>query len=184
MNTNIEIKNLFLKEIKEQPLEVINVSYLCEKLSIQRQTFYYYYRDIYDLVDSILYSYKDEFSVIDYDSIFLRKVIDFCFDNIEFFEHCLKSSLNTLIEDFLFDLLLNNLMYRIDLLDIKEQMSNDEILEIAELYTTSIVKLFENKILNRPTINRELFFNRVDTYISLNTLRMVCNNIIENRRRI
>ncbi len=47
------IQETFLKLAKKIPLEEIDVSKLCSVLKITRQTFYYHYKNIYDLVLSI-----------------------------------------------------------------------------------------------------------------------------------
>lgn len=59
-NTEDKIKTLFIKKLKTTPLEEINVLSLTKELNIKRQTFYYHYQDIYDLIVSIFYSEKIE----------------------------------------------------------------------------------------------------------------------------
>ncbi|MGX7030178.1 TetR/AcrR family transcriptional regulator C-terminal domain-containing protein [Vagococcus zengguangii] len=64
-----------LKEmIKTRPLEKITVTDLAEKCQVNRQTFYYHFRDIYELVDWII---EEDFlnkieQVIEYDSLSQR----------------------------------------------------------------------------------------------------------------
>ena len=59
-NLTTEIKRVFLKLIYTKPIETINVSSICDELEIKRQTFYYHYRDIFELVDSIFEDYTNE----------------------------------------------------------------------------------------------------------------------------
>ncbi len=52
-----------LKLIKEMPLDEINVILLCESVKSNRQTFYYHFRDISDVVESIFLKEKASFSM-------------------------------------------------------------------------------------------------------------------------
>ncbi len=47
------IQDTFIKLARKIPLEEIDVSKLCNVLKITRQTFYYHYKNIYDLILSI-----------------------------------------------------------------------------------------------------------------------------------
>ena len=46
------------KLLKEKPLDEINVVMLCDAIKSNRQTFYYHFRDISDVVESILLKEK------------------------------------------------------------------------------------------------------------------------------
>ncbi len=61
----IEAKFQFglLKLIKEMPLDEINVVLLCEHVKSNRQTFYYHFRDISDVVESIFLKDKQTFNL-------------------------------------------------------------------------------------------------------------------------
>lgn len=41
------------KKLKEKPLEKITISDICEECEVNRQTFYYHFQDIYDLIEWI-----------------------------------------------------------------------------------------------------------------------------------
>ena len=60
MKNEAEIKKVFLKLIYSKPIETINVSSICDELNIKRQTFYYHYRDIFELVESIFEDYTND----------------------------------------------------------------------------------------------------------------------------
>ena len=57
--TKKEIRATFLKLLEEKPLSKITVKNLVESCGINRNTFYYYYRDIYDLIDDIFNTEAD-----------------------------------------------------------------------------------------------------------------------------
>ena len=52
-----------LKLVKEMPLDEINVVLLCEHVKSNRQTFYYHFRDISDVVESIFLKEKNSFTL-------------------------------------------------------------------------------------------------------------------------
>lgn len=51
--TKKEIVSTFFQLLEQKPLSKITVKNIVEECGINRNTFYYYYRDIYDLVDDI-----------------------------------------------------------------------------------------------------------------------------------
>ena len=53
MTTEARFKLALREMMLTKPLSDINVTTLCEKLNCHRQTFYYHYQDIYDLLASI-----------------------------------------------------------------------------------------------------------------------------------
>ena len=50
MITEAKFKYALKDMMKTMPLEDINVTALCNKIGCHRQTFYYHYQDIYDLI--------------------------------------------------------------------------------------------------------------------------------------
>ena len=54
-NTETKIQNTFIDLLKKEPIEKITVLSICDILKIKRQTFYYHYQSIYDLILSIFY---------------------------------------------------------------------------------------------------------------------------------
>lgn len=65
-----------LKLIKEMPLDEINVVLLCDTVKSNRQTFYYHFRDISDVVESIFLKEKTSFHMKfkDFDSVIKQLV--------------------------------------------------------------------------------------------------------------
>lgn len=51
--TKNEIKRIFMKQLNEQPLEGISVKDLVNECGISRNTFYYHYHDIYEVLHEI-----------------------------------------------------------------------------------------------------------------------------------
>lgn len=61
-----KIQNKFIELLKDREISDIDVSLICNELKITRQSFYYHYKNIYDLVFSI---YINKEIRIDYSSL-------------------------------------------------------------------------------------------------------------------
>lgn len=54
-STERRIQNKFLELLEYTPIENITVVLICKELNIKRQTFYYHFQSIYDVIYSIFY---------------------------------------------------------------------------------------------------------------------------------
>lgn len=81
--TKLAIVNTFIQLLQTQPIEKITVTTIAEKCGINRQTFYYHFSDIYELLEYMLNSELKDFSEIGCDSddddwrLALRKKFDY-----------------------------------------------------------------------------------------------------------
>lgn len=55
MTAKEALKHVFWELLKELPLNQITVILLCEKANVNRQTFYYYYQNVVDLLKEVLF---------------------------------------------------------------------------------------------------------------------------------
>ena len=103
MITEAKFKYALKDMLKTTPLEEINVTALCSKIGCHRQTFYYHYQDIYDLIAAILLnedipaldSAKDAKTAMHGLLIYIR-------DNFAFFRATYNSAARDLTDDFIF----------------------------------------------------------------------------------
>ena len=103
MITEAKFKYALKSMMETMPLEEINVTALCEKCKCHRQTFYYHYQDIYDLIAAIflnedlssLNNAKDEKKSI---SAFLT----YAKGNFSFLRSTYNSAGRDLTDDFVF----------------------------------------------------------------------------------
>lgn len=91
------------KLIKEKPLDEINVVMLCERCDSNRQTFYYHFRDISDVVESIFLKAKVGYAkkLLDYESI-LKEMINYLNANYNFVSAINKSYSQEKLYSFMF----------------------------------------------------------------------------------
>lgn len=89
--------------LKEKPLEDINVIMLCEHCKSNRQTFYYHFRDIADVVDSTFLKAKVGFGkkFQDYEQI-LKEMIAYLQANYQYVAAINKSYASNRLYSFLF----------------------------------------------------------------------------------
>lgn len=89
--------------LKEKPLEEINVIALCELVKSNRQTFYYHFRDISDVVDATFLKEKVGYAkkLLDYESI-LKEMINYIGSNYQYVSSINKSYASDKLYSFLF----------------------------------------------------------------------------------
>ncbi|MCD7775617.1 MAG: TetR/AcrR family transcriptional regulator [Clostridiales bacterium] len=91
------IKESFLKLVAEKPLDKITVRDIVEDCGFTRNTFYYYYDDIFDIVDELLEANVDKFLNMDFESgtdrlEMLNAAIDLLPDDPKLIKHFCVSS--------------------------------------------------------------------------------------------
>lgn len=89
--------------LKEKPLEEINVIMLCDFVRSNRQTFYYHFRDISDVVDSTFLKAKVGYNkkFMDYEPI-LKEMINYISENYQYISAVNKSYASDKLYSFFF----------------------------------------------------------------------------------
>lgn len=103
MITEAKLKIALKDMMKTKKLEDINVTALCRKCGIHRQTFYYHYTDIYDLIAAIFLTEdlgvgkknKDARSI-------LKGFVQYVSKNFSFLRSTYNSAARDLTDDFIF----------------------------------------------------------------------------------
>ncbi|HAS55975.1 MAG TPA: hypothetical protein DEF61_04800 [Firmicutes bacterium] len=103
MITEAKLKYALKQMMEEIPLEEINVTALCKKCGCHRQTFYYHYQDIYDLIAAIFLNENLEKidSCKDVKST-LKAFLQYVKDNFSFLRSTYNSAARDLTDDFIF----------------------------------------------------------------------------------
>ena len=103
MITEAKFKYALKDMMKTMPLEDINVTALCNKIGCHRQTFYYHYQDVYDLIAAILLN--EDLSAADKakDAKGALKVyLAYVKENFFFLRATYNSAARDLTDDFIF----------------------------------------------------------------------------------
>lgn len=103
MKTEGKYRLGLIELLKEKPLEDINVILLCDYVHSNRQTFYYHYRDISDVVENIFLKEKilSSHNISDFDGL-LKTIIAYINSNYAFLSQIAKSYANEKLKDFFF----------------------------------------------------------------------------------
>lgn len=104
MTTEARFKLALREMLASKPLGEINVTTLCDKLGVHRQTFYYHYQDVYDLLESI---FLNE-SIPTFDKApdipsALECICHYIKDNYKLFCSTAQSSADDLVSNFIFN---------------------------------------------------------------------------------
>lgn len=104
MITEARFKLALREMMQSKPLSEINVTALCEKLSCHRQTFYYHYQDLYDLLESV---YLNE-AVPGIDkakdlSETLNALLEYALHNFSFLRSTYQSAASDLADGFFYN---------------------------------------------------------------------------------
>lgn len=103
MITEAKLKYALKEMMEECPLEEINVTALCQRCGCHRQTFYYHYQDIYDLIAAIFLNEE----IFDLEKAktaedVLMAFLKYSVDNFSFLRATYNSAARDLTEDFIF----------------------------------------------------------------------------------
>lgn len=103
MITEAKFKYALKDMMKTVPLEDINVTALCNKIGCHRQTFYYHYQDIYDLIAAILLN-EDLAEAEEATEVkgVLQAFLSYVKENFSFLRSTYNSAARDLTDDFIF----------------------------------------------------------------------------------
>lgn len=104
-NTEKEIQKAFLKLLSSYSIEEIDVKMICDILKIKRQSFYYHYKNIYDVIYSMFR--EDDIEIKNSGSLetIIKDLIDYLFKNEDFNREILVSSAKDILEEYAFSYL-------------------------------------------------------------------------------
>jgi hypothetical protein len=101
VSTEKDIQNTFKKLLEKYEFNEIDVNKICASLNIKRQTFYYHFKNIYDVIFSI-YCYNKIPEVYDNDlNSIIRNVFIFLFQDQSFNLLIAKSNANDVLNSFI-----------------------------------------------------------------------------------
>lgn len=98
-NVEREIKNKFMSLLNTRRIDEIDVQLLSSELKITRQTFYYHYKNIYDLVSSIILENQVEVGENESLEQIISSILDEYFNKEDFYKDILDSSAKDILEE-------------------------------------------------------------------------------------
>jgi hypothetical protein len=134
MTTEAKFKYALKEMMLSQPLESINVTALCDRCECHRQTFYYHYQDIYDLLAAIflnediegLEKAKEPLEV-------LCAFLSYSRENFVFLRSSYNSAAHDLVDDFFYSKIMAK-MFAILSIDEQYNLQKDSCRSVARRY--------------------------------------------------
>lgn len=158
MKTEHQFADILKKMMETVPLDEISVVSLSKKCGVSRKTFYYHFRDVYDLLTLV---FLDEKSSLKPDEILtnddlLTSIFNYYSKNAKFVDAALNSAGKDLFQEFIFNycysVILNNFINKN--LESKKLTANEKK-DIARFYSfaysntiTYYLSVHKNKTLN------------------------------------
>ncbi|WP_373217650.1 TetR/AcrR family transcriptional regulator [Ruminococcus sp. 5_1_39BFAA] len=171
------IRESFIKLVNEMPFDKITVKDIVEDCGVSRNTFYYHYQDIYDLLREIFETETASVleSRLEYDSwqeAFLQATA-FALDNRKGIYHIYNSIKRKEIEDYL-----HKITGKIMTDFVKKQAEGinakeEDILLIAQFYECALVGLMQRWLDGGMKEDPEYIINRMGVMLDRNITAML-----------
>lgn len=163
--TRILIRDTFIKMLNETPLNKITVTNIVTKCNINRNTFYYYYPDIYAIVtelfeneiQKVIYEYNDTLS---WEEAFLLATT-FALENRKAIYHIYNSIQREVLENYIFKVAGNVMVRYVEKINRNINAVNDDKELIAFLYQSALTQMLLYWISSGMKEDPEMLIRRV-----------------------
>ena len=175
---NIEetIKSKFIDMLNTRRIDEIDVQTLAKELKITRQTFYYHFKNIYDLVSSIILDQKLDVKEGENLEEIINNVLDEYYDNDEFYKEILDSSAKDILEEYTY-----SYFYRALILYLKEdkRLGLDSRKDIASFISYGI----SNNLLTHfkyDNYTKEDVKNKIQAFLNVQNIKSLVEGYLNN----
>lgn len=144
-NSEKMFRDLFIEMLENERLEEISVNKICERARVKRQTFYYHFESIYNLIANIFYNFNLKCS----DNHSFQKIIQdlqgFFQENDHFLRLILDTYADDILKNYIFSYLFKNLKSLLKFKKLSYLLNNDEALNfLASGLTYYMYRRFVN----------------------------------------
>lgn len=171
--TETLIQEKLIKLLDNYKIDEIDISMICDSLKIKRQTFYYHYKNIYDVIYSIYYEKQIKFKKsTDFNSI-LKDAITFLFNEEYLSREVLTSNAKDVLSEFLYSSLYKEINLYLKKFKLTLDQRRKESVFISKSVSEYILYLFKNEELTCDDIIKE-----VDNFINEDIVLDITKNYI------
>lgn len=152
------IKSTFLNLLKTNDIESIDVKLVCDTLGIKRQSFYYHYKNIYDVICA-LYA-DDELEVKDVDTFnsIMEGLIDYLYKNEEFNKDVLNSGAKDILEEYTFSYLYRSFNIYLEKYELRIDSKKDISRFFSKAIAEQLLYYFAHGDYNKQEIFKKLTY--------------------------
>ena len=171
-----EIKNKFIDLLNTLPIDEIDVQLLVNELKITRQAFYYHFKNIYDLIYSIVYDEQIEVKEESSLEVIESKILDMLYEKETFHKEILASSAKDILEDMTYSYFYKslNLYLKIDkrlTLDARKDISSF----ISYGLSNYLLTYFKNEDYAKEDISEKL-----KSFLNGETIKSIVEGYLNN----
>lgn len=138
MKTQALLGNALKGFMATKPLDTISVIELTKKCNVDRQTFYYHFRNIYDLLTWVFLNEKIEKPLNNNFEESLLVLLTYIKHNEALIVNTLQSAAKDLVKEFFFNNLYNIYLKYIDEKDEDKVLTSNEVKLIARVYASGV----------------------------------------------
>lgn len=164
------IQKKFINLLNKGNIEEIDVNLLSKECNITRQSFYYHYKNIYDLIFSIYIDKKIKGEVNSLSDIYLNS-ISFLYEDNEFNKIILSSSYSDVINDYLYSYFLSSLNKILN----KYSSNNDKKYRLSRLLSLGLIEELLSLYIKNYKINE--IVTSLNNLLNEKTLSYLIDNI-------
>ena len=158
-----KLKKIVIDLVKTTSLDKISITAICQKAKIKRQTFYYHYQSVYDLIYSIFYEMKIECQdPYKFDQI-IKDLQTFLIKNSDFCLPLCDTGAFQILEEFVFGYLFRNLKEYFSVLDLPKNKHRELSMFYAAGVQKIILQIFKYNEIKNIDLLKEL-----KTFLNMN----------------
>ncbi|MFA6755501.1 MAG: hypothetical protein WCR97_03190 [Bacilli bacterium] len=167
IDTEKLIQHTFIKLLKKRNVEEIDVNMICKEINIKRQTFYYHFQNIYDVIFSI-YCYKSipyiANSTLD---VSIYNMLNFLYNDNEYNIKIAKSNARDVLEDFLYSYIHNCINKYLN----KYVINEDKKVVLLKFFSKGIVEVTISNFIEKKSL--EVNKNEINKLCSENLINLI-----------
>ncbi|MGP1587703.1 MAG: TetR/AcrR family transcriptional regulator [Treponemataceae bacterium] len=176
-STKKDIENALMEIAKEKPISKISINELTSKCGVNRMTFYYHFRDIYDLVKWIFEEeakkrINTNSSYIDWKEDFLS-LFNSILEHKNFYNNIFHSINADLIARYLFKIIYEVIYKLVENLCSDKNKTEENKIFAAKLISFGFVGIILDWLDNGMTENPEKIINKMEIFFKSNIFQSI-----------
>lgn len=177
--TKEALANAFIALLQEEPLSKISIKDITDYCNISRNTFYYHFKDKYELINWIFYStMSDNVDSFTDPSKLNESFVEVCkllYANRKFYLACFQYTGQNSLYEYMFDFYYR--LWKVNLSMLKtspsKRMSEDELNIMAKMKTHSMLGMLTDWIRDGMRDNYMIYFEQMRSVLNKEALRLL-----------